>query len=69
MTDGAHVTVAKARDEYFQKTGGTGDLLEKPIGTGPYIRDVAPNGRSSGNRNSRLPTSMRLPSRRSNAGH
>jgi ABC-type transport system substrate-binding protein len=25
--------------EYFEKTGGTGDLLEKPIGTGPYMLD------------------------------
>ena len=37
-------------------------------GHGPYIRCDAPNGRSSGNRNSRLPTSMRLPTSRSNAG-
>jgi ABC-type transport system substrate-binding protein len=25
--------------EYFETTGGTGDLLEKPIGTGPYMLD------------------------------
>ena len=37
-------------------------------GTGPYIRCEAPNGRSSGNRNSRLPTSMRVPTIRSSAG-
>src|SRR6185503_19816965 len=30
-------------------------------GIGPYIRDDAPKGRSNGKRNSRLPTSMRLP--------
>ena len=25
--------------EYLEKTGGAGDLLEKPIGTGPYMLD------------------------------
>ncbi|NTW02857.1 MAG: peptide ABC transporter substrate-binding protein, partial [Oscillochloris sp.] len=25
--------------EYLESTGGTGDLLEKPIGTGPYVVD------------------------------
>ncbi|HEU5097508.1 MAG TPA: ABC transporter substrate-binding protein, partial [Roseiflexaceae bacterium] len=25
--------------EYLEKTGGTGDLLEKPVGTGPYMLD------------------------------
>jgi peptide/nickel transport system substrate-binding protein len=30
--------------EYIQKTGGTGDLLEKPIGTGPYMLDAWTKG-------------------------
>ena len=32
--------------EYFEKTGGTGDLLEKPIGTGPYMLDKWTRGDS-----------------------
>jgi ABC-type transport system substrate-binding protein len=30
--------------EYLQKTGGTGDLLEKPVGTGPYMLDTWTKG-------------------------
>lgn len=32
--------------EYLEKTGGTGDLLEKPIGTGPYMLDTWAKGDS-----------------------
>lgn len=32
--------------EYIEKTGGTGDLLEKPIGTGPYMLDTWAKGDS-----------------------
>src|SRR5687768_6265564 len=38
-------------------------------GNGPYIRSLTPKGRSSGNRNSMLPTNMRLPMSRSNVWH
>jgi ABC-type transport system substrate-binding protein len=32
--------------EYLEQTGGTGDLLEKPIGTGPYMIDTWARGES-----------------------
>ena len=32
--------------EYIQETGGTGDLLDKPIGTGPYMLDTWKRGDS-----------------------
>ena len=37
-------------------------------GSGPYMLRDTPNGRSSGNRSSTLPTSRRLPTSRSSAG-
>ncbi len=35
-----------APSEYLESTGGTGDLLEKPIGTGPYALDTWARGES-----------------------
>src|SRR5689334_5100645 len=32
--------------EYFEKTGGSGDLLDKPVGTGPYMLDTWSRGES-----------------------
>ena len=32
--------------EWIEETGGTGDLLEKPIGTGPYMLDAWNRGDS-----------------------
>ncbi len=32
--------------EYIESTGGTGDLIEKPIGTGPYMLDTWARGES-----------------------